>query len=47
MNLPTEQKQTQRHVELTCGCQGGGEEQDGLGVWGWQMETITFKMDTQ
>ena len=24
MNLSTEQKQTHRHREQTCGCQGGG-----------------------
>ena len=24
MNLSTEQKQTHRHGEQTCGCQGGG-----------------------
>ena len=24
MNLPTKQKQTHRHGEQTCGCQGGG-----------------------
>ena len=23
MNLPTKQKQTHRHREQTCGCQGG------------------------
>ena len=25
MNLSTEQKQTHRHKEQTCGCQGEGE----------------------
>ena len=25
MNLPTKQKQTHRHREQTCDCQGGGE----------------------
>ena len=24
MNLSTKQKQTQRHTEKACGCQGGG-----------------------
>ena len=34
MNLPTEQKQTHRHGEQTCGCQGRGEQEwDGPGVW--------------
>ena len=32
MNLSTKQKQTHRHREQTCGCQGGGDrEWDGLG----------------
>ena len=36
MNLSTKQKQTHRHKEQTCGCQGGwGKEWDGQGVWGW------------
>ena len=29
MNLSTKQKQTQRHRDQTCGCQGGAEEGDG------------------
>ena len=33
MNLSTKQKQTHRHREQTCGCQGGGRK-DGVGVWG-------------
>ena len=24
-----------------------GRERDGLGVWGWQMQTITFRMEKQ
>jgi hypothetical protein len=24
-----------------------GRETDGLGVWGWKMQTITFRMDKQ
>ena len=44
----TKQKQTHRHREQTCGYQGGEQrEQEGLGVWGQQMQTITFKMDKQ
>ena len=35
MNLPTKQKQTHRHREQICGCQGEeGREWDGWGVWG-------------
>ena len=30
MTLSTEQKETHRHREKTCGCQGG--KRDGLGV---------------
>ena len=34
MNLFMKQKQTHRHREQTCGCQGGGRMgRDGLGVW--------------
>ena len=35
MNLSTKQKQTHRHGEWTCGCQGGGgREWDGYRIWG-------------
>ena len=34
MNLST--KQTHRHRDLICGCQGNrGKKRDGLGVWVW------------
>ena len=29
MNLSTKQKQTHRHRDQTCGCQGGGKEVEG------------------
>ena len=47
MNLATKQKQTHRHREQTCGCQGGGRQRewDERGVWNWQVQTITFRMD--
>ena len=32
MNLSAKQKETHRHREQTCGCQGGRGEWDGLGV---------------
>ena len=36
MNQSTKQKQTHRHREQTCGCEGGaGREWDGHRVWGW------------
>ena len=34
MNLSTKEKQTPRHRNQSCGCQGGGMERNGLGVWG-------------
>ena len=40
MNQSMEQKQTHRHREQTCGCQGMGG--DGVGVWGQQMQTIIY-----
>ena len=46
INLSTKQKQTQRYREQTCGCQGKGVRKwDGWGVRGWQVKTITFRMD--
>ena len=48
MNLSTKQKHTHRHREQTYGYQRGErKEWDGQGVLGWQMKTITFKMDKQ
>ena len=29
INISTKQKQTQRHKEQTCGCQGGGQVGEG------------------
>ena len=44
MNLSTKQKQTHRQREETCGSQGGaGRERGGLGVWGWEMQTVLLK----
>ena len=40
------QKQTYRHREQTCGCQGG-EGKEGLEAWDQQMQTITYRMDKQ
>ena len=40
------QKQTHRHGEQTCGCQGGGGwERDGPGVWDQKRQTIIYRMD--
>ena len=35
MNQSTKQKQTQRHGEQTCGCQGGEGREWGTGRWGF------------
>ena len=46
ISLSTKQKQTPGHREQTCGCLGGGDRKwDGQGVWGWWMQTVTFRMD--
>ena len=34
MNLFTKQKHTPRDRDKTCGCQGRGINEDGLGIWG-------------
>ena len=50
MNLSTKQKQTHRHREQTCGCQEGqgwGFGKNGVGVWGEQMQTVTFRIVLQ
>ena len=48
MNLSTKQKQTKRHREQTCGCQGGWWwERDRLGAWDQQRQTIMYRMDNQ
>ena len=46
MNWFTEQKQTHRLREWTCGYHGervGG----GIGVWNWHVHTVIFKIDNQ
>ena len=48
MDTSMKQKQTHRHREETCGCQGGGGwGRSGLGVWGSKMQTITYRMGKQ
>ena len=34
MNISTKQKQTHRHREQTCGCQGGGGQEGSIGSLG-------------
>ena len=48
MNLSTEQKQTHRCREQTCGCQGqGGEEKMDWEFGDQQKKTIIYRMDKQ
>ena len=48
MNLPMKQKQTHRHREQTCGCQGRGEQgREGWGVQNQQWQTNIQRMDKQ
>ena len=48
MNSSAEQNQTHRHRKQACGYQREkGREWDGLGAWGLQIQTITFRMDKQ
>ena len=43
MNLSMKQKQTHKHTEQTCGCQGSGEwKRGGLGVWDEQTPSIIY-----
>ena len=43
----TNETDSQTQSEQTCGCQRGGWKRDGLGNWGQQMQTVTFRMDKQ
>ena len=46
MNLSIEQKQNHKHKRTDLWWpRGRREEEDGLGVWSYQMQTITFRMD--
>ena len=49
MTLSAEKKQIHRHRQQTWGCREGRgwREWAGLGVWGWQMQTLTFRKDKQ
>ena len=46
MNISLKQKQTQRHREQTCGCQGLGRE-GRTGSLGVAMQTSIYRMDKQ
>ena len=47
MNLSTRHRQTHKHRDQTCGGQGDGKNRDGVEVWGWQKQTVTFRMGEQ
>ena len=48
INLSTKKKQTHRPQRTDLWLQSGsGREWDGQGIWGWQVQTITFRMDKQ
>ena len=48
-NEPTykTEKKTHRHRDQNCVCQGRREAEDRLGIWGWQVQTVTSGMDKQ
>ena len=46
-NLSMKQKETQRENRSVVAKGKAGLGRDGLGVWGWQMQTITQRMDKQ
>ena len=46
MTLSMKQKQTHRHREQTCDCQGESVVgRDRLEVWDQQMQTIIYRVD--
>ena len=47
MNLSMKQKGTHRENRSVVAKGKAGLGRDGLGVWGWQMQTITQRMDKQ
>ena len=48
VNLSMKQKQTHRHREQICGCQGEGQwDREGWGVWDERMLTTIYRMHKQ
>ena len=48
MKVSMKQRQTRRHREHTCDCQvKGWVGEQWTGDWGWQMQTIIYRMDKQ
>ena len=40
-------RHTDMETRLTVAKEKGKGERDGQGVWGWEMQTIKFRMDKQ
>ena len=40
-------RHTDMETRLTVAKEEGKGERDGQGVWGWEMQTIKFRMDKQ
>ena len=48
MNLSTKQKQSHGHRDQTVAAKGESSgERNGLGVWDWETQMITFRTDQQ
>ena len=46
INPSAKQRQTHGHGEQSCGCQQGTDcGRKGLGGWGQQMQTVTYRMN--
>ena len=46
MNLSARQKRlTDIEIKLAVAKEGVGRKRDGLGVWYWSVQTITFRMN--
>ena len=46
-NEPTYEAETNSQTQRTDLCLSRGGGWDGLGIWGWQIQTITYRMDGQ
>ena len=47
MNLSTEKKIMDLENRLVAAREGRGREWEGLGAWGYRMQTIALEMDLQ
>ena len=46
-NTTNKNRLTDTEIGLVVAKGKRGKERDGLGVWGWYMQTIVYRMDTQ